>query len=69
VYWVLTAHGIRFVLQFGISVWFARLLEPRDSGTIGIATMFFGISRVVGNFGMASALIQRRTLMYEYAMF
>lgn len=62
VLWVFVDAGVRQVLTLAISIVLARLLLPEDFGTVGTARLFLEVSTVVGNAGMAGAIIQRETI-------
>jgi O-antigen/teichoic acid export membrane protein len=46
------------VLTFGFGVVLARLLRPEDFGLLGMALVFTNVAAVLGNLGLAKALIQ-----------
>jgi O-antigen/teichoic acid export membrane protein len=48
--------------RFGIGVLLARLLTPADFGIVGLALVVIGFARPFGDFGLASAIVQRRPL-------
>jgi teichuronic acid exporter len=49
-------QGIGFI----ISIFLARLLEPSDFGTLAMVTVVIGISAILQDFGLGSAIIQRK---------
>jgi len=56
-----TADGfLRQGLQFVVSVMLARLLGPREFGTIALLAIFTGIGTVLMDGGFSAALIQRQ---------
>jgi len=50
------------VLQFGISVFLARLLNPRDFGLIGMVLVFTGFASSLSEMGLGASLVQKRAL-------
>ena len=55
----------RQLLQLGVSILLARMLLPRDYGLVGMATIFIGFSRVVGELGFGGAIVQRKNITDE----
>ena len=56
------ADSLRHILEFTASIILARLLRPADFGIIAVVSSFMQISYVVGNFGMAGAVVQAAEL-------
>jgi len=50
---------VRIGLQFFISIFLARLLGPEPFGIVAIALLILGLGNLVGDFGLASALVQQ----------
>ena len=50
------------LLQFGISVFLARLLSPRDFGLIGMVFVFTGFASSLSEMGLAASLVQQRAV-------
>jgi PST family polysaccharide transporter len=57
-----SADSLRHLLEFSTGIVLARLLMPSDFGIIAVVSSFMQISYVVGNFGMAGAIVQAETL-------
>ncbi len=53
-----SADSLRHILEFTTGIILARLLMPADFGIIAVVSSFMQISYVVGNFGMAGAIVQ-----------
>jgi len=58
----LIATGGRNVIDIVTSVVLARLLLPEEFGVVAVVTVFVGVSWVIGNLGMAGAVIQAEKL-------
>jgi len=57
--------GSKIVFQafrFGVSIAIARILDPKDFGIMGIATMLVFYANSITNFGFNQALIQRKDI-------
>jgi teichuronic acid exporter len=50
------------IISIAITIVLARLLTPRDYGTIGMLTIFIAISNLFIESGLGQALIQKKTL-------
>lgn len=48
---------------FIISIFLARILDPRDFGLIAIVTVFTGLANVFSDMGLSGAIIQRKRLL------
>ena len=48
---------------FIVTIFLARLLDPKDFGLIAIAAVFIGIVGVFTNIGLSGALVQRRKVL------
>ena len=64
--WRFAASAVGAVLSFGIHIWLARLLPPSDFGLIAMAFIFTGLARIVSNFGLPAAVVQRADLTEEH---
>lgn len=60
--WRLASTVVGSVAQFGIGVLLARLLTPADFGVVALASVVLGLSRLIGDFGIGSAVVQRSDL-------
>jgi O-antigen/teichoic acid export membrane protein len=69
-----TIHGIAWslagrigtqVLQYGVSVLMAHRLSPADFGRVGMVLVFTGFASIFVDFGIGSALLERRELTDE----
>ena len=59
-YWS-TLSRIPFqIISFGISIFVARILDPKDFGIMGIVMMLIGYANLLTNFGFNAAVIQRK---------
>lgn len=47
------------IISFGLSIFLARLLGPKDYGLISLATIFISLTSIFSNFGLGAALIQK----------
>lgn len=50
------------LLTWGSTLVVVRLLTPTDYGIMGMATMFLGLIQLISEFGLGTALVQRRSL-------
>lgn len=57
-----TAAGLRFA----VGVVLARLLPPADFGTVALAFLVLGFTRLLSDFGIAAAVVQRRDMTERY---
>ena len=64
--WRFAVSAVSAVLSFGIHVWLARLLPPSDFGLIAMAFVFTGLARILSNFGLPAAVVQRSDLTSEH---
>jgi O-antigen/teichoic acid export membrane protein len=62
VIWSAGARAGSQVLHFAVTVILARLLIPEDFGLVAMIAVFTGFVSLFVDFGLAAALIQRRTL-------
>jgi len=60
--WRTASSAVVAALSFGISIWLARLLPPSDFGLVAMAFLFTGLTRIVSNLGIPSAVVQRPDL-------
>ena len=60
--WRFAVSAVSAVLSFGIHVWLARLLPPSDFGLVAMAFVFTGLARILSNFGLPAAVVQRSEL-------
>ena len=60
--WRFAGSVIGAALQFAGSVILARLLTPRDFGTVMLASLVLGLAQLLGKLGIGSAVIQRPVL-------
>jgi PST family polysaccharide transporter len=61
-FWSALATSANVILQLAVVAVLARILTPRDFGTLAAATAAIGLSTIVANLGVAPAIIQRREL-------
>lgn len=59
-FWVMLTEGALRILNLAVTVVLARLLVPRDFGLVALAFAFIGILMLFQDFGIGTALIQRR---------
>lgn len=60
VFWNLSGTLMKQGVSFVISIFLARLLSPADFGLVGMATVFIALTQSFTDFGMTSALIQKK---------
>lgn len=60
--WRLAGSLAAAAFQFGIGVFLARLLTPADFGVVALAFVVLGLTQIVGDLGMAAAVVQRAEL-------
>lgn len=53
---------LRQIVEIGGSIAMARLLRPEDFGIVAVVMSFLQLSYIVGNLGMAAAVVQAKTL-------
>lgn len=58
--WDLSGTIAKQGISFTISIFLARLLEPKEFGLIGMALVFISIFQVFSDLGLGSALIQNK---------
>jgi O-antigen/teichoic acid export membrane protein len=66
VLWTLTGRGVLTVADIAFTILLARLLEPEQFGTFGIAMIFIGLANRFGNVGFVLALLQRKEIREEH---
>jgi len=64
--WNLSGRVVIFLISLGTSIVLARLLEPEDFGTYGMALIFAGLASRFGDVGFGLALIQRKEIQSEH---
>ena len=64
--WNTSLKIIYQIFRFGISIAIARILDPRDFGIMGIATMLVFYMNSITNFGFNRALIHRKEMKKEH---
>lgn len=60
--WNFINQVVNKVISFGFSVFLARLLYPEDFGLIAMATIFLGFAEIFKDFGISSAIIQKKEI-------
>jgi PST family polysaccharide transporter len=60
--WSFTSAMVKASVHFVVGIILARLLPPEDFGLVAIAMIFIGFTNIFANFGLAPAIIQRRSL-------
>lgn len=55
---------LRQGLQFGVSIFLARLLSPEEFGTVALLSLFIGIGSVFIESGFSSALVQKHDITH-----
>jgi O-antigen/teichoic acid export membrane protein len=63
--WALLSNITVSAISFIGTAVLARLLEPKDFGLIGMATVVTGFVGLFGNFGLGAALIQKKEVTHE----
>lgn len=58
--WVAGAQWGSVILQFGVSIVLAQVLNPRDYGVVSLSVIFTGFTSLFTNLGFGAALIERR---------
>jgi len=56
------ADVLRQAVEIGGGILMARLLRPEDFGVVAVAMSFLQLSNVVGNLGMATAIVQSASM-------
>jgi PST family polysaccharide transporter len=64
---VLSAQGVRFVLQTATMMVLARVLSPNDFGLQGMVAVVTGFLALFGDAGLGMATVQRLELTHEQA--
>jgi len=59
-FWSLSENGGSYILHFLIGLVLIRLIEPIDYGIIAMMTFFVTLGTVISDFGLATALIQKK---------
>ncbi len=65
-YWNLSLKIPYEILRFVVSIFVARILDPKDFGIVSIATMVIFYSNSVTNFGFKRALVQRKEITEQH---
>ncbi len=60
VLWTTLQQFCLLAIQFGISIYIARILGPKDYGLVGMVIIFIAISEVFIQSGLMSALVQKK---------
>lgn len=60
--WTGAANVGRQTIGFVITILLARLLAPGEFGLVGMVVVFTGLARVLGEQGLAAAIVQRASL-------
>jgi PST family polysaccharide transporter len=60
--WRMAANVLGIASRFAIGIVLARLLPPSDFGIVALAMVVVGFAQPLGDFGIASAVIQRASL-------
>lgn len=61
--WAFVGKMLKNGSAFIISIFLARILNPRDFGLIAIITVFTGLATVFSDMGLSGAIIQRKRLL------
>lgn len=64
--WMSAERAVSQVIQLAASVALARLLVPDDFGLIAMAVAIGGLARAVGDFGVSTLVVQRKSLDSEF---
>jgi len=64
--WTLATGPLLQVAQFGISIILARLLEPRDFGIMGIASIVIFYSNTASDLGFGDAIVRIKKITNEH---
>ena len=64
--WMSAERAVSQVIQLAASIALARLLVPDDFGLIAIAVAIGGLARAVGDFGVSTLVVQRKSLDSEF---
>lgn len=60
--WNALGNTVRALVQFIIGIVLARLLGPEPFGLVAIAWIVIGLGNLIADFGLASALVQRKKI-------
>lgn len=60
--WNVLGVFMRILLQFGVMVALARLIEPADFGFFGGSLLVYGLAVLIADLGLGMALVQRHEL-------
>jgi O-antigen/teichoic acid export membrane protein len=66
IYWSLSLKIPYEAFRFVISIFVARLLDPKDFGIVSIASMIIFYSNTLTNFGFNHALVQKKEISAEH---
>ncbi len=66
VMWVGVIQLLRSGIQFVVTIILARLLFPKDFGTIGMAVIFINLIAKLNSLGFSAALVQRKDLTEDH---
>lgn len=58
--WDLSGNAVTQILGLGITIVLSRILTPEEFGVIGVALVFLSLSDALLDFGLSSALIQKK---------
>lgn len=58
--WDMTNLFSNQVLKFVLSVYLARLLEPKDFGVVGMAMVFINFANLLAGFGLGASIINKK---------
>jgi O-antigen/teichoic acid export membrane protein len=66
VMWVGSTQALKSGIQFVVTIILARLLFPKDFGTLGMAVIFLNMIARFNSLGFSAALIQRKDLTDDH---
>ena len=66
VMWTGTSQVVTQLLQFSFVIVLARILSPKDFGTVGMALIFTGLISMVNELGLAAAIIQKKEIKEDH---
>ena len=61
-YWQTLFQGVWEIIRFGLSIAIARLLEPKDFGIMGLASIIIFWSNTISELGLSNALIRKKSI-------
>ena len=64
--WNTVLPGLFQIFRFGVSILIARLLNPKDFGIMGIASIIIFYADSLSNFGFSTALIQKKQITNDH---